>query len=209
MKAIAQRITADPNYARLLEWGRLITITGGTQLVVQLTGFVSGIIIVRLLSTQEYALYTLANTMLGTMTMLSDSGIANGVMAEGGKVWQDKAAVGVVLSTGLKLRKKLGLISLAVTLPVLAYLLLTHGASWVATVLIIAAIIPAFFAALSDSLLEIIPKLHQDIKPLQRNQAEVSLGRMVLSVYFYRADCQRNSSNLWELSVKKNIISVC
>ena len=184
MKAIAQRISTDPNYIKALEWGRLITITGGTQLTVQLTGFISGILIVRLLPTQEYALYTLANTMLGTMTILSDSGIANGVMAEGGKVWQDKEALGVILSTGLTLRRKLGIISLIVTLPILAYLLLTHGASWVATALILAAIIPAFFAALSDSLLEIIPKLHQDIKPLQRNQAEVSLGRMALSGLF-------------------------
>ncbi|HEY1006403.1 MAG TPA: polysaccharide biosynthesis protein, partial [Sphingobacteriaceae bacterium] len=47
--------------------------------------------------------------------------------------------------------------------------------------LIVAAVIPAFFAALSDSILEMPPRLHQDIRPLQRNQAEVSIGRLLLS----------------------------
>ena len=43
------------------------------------------------------------------------------------------------------------------------------------------AIIPSFLSSLSDSLLEIIPQLHQDIKPLQFNEVLVSLYRLVLS----------------------------
>ncbi len=41
------------------------------------------------------------------------------------------------------------------------------------------SLIPAFFAALSDSLLEIVPKLHQSILPLQKNQVEVSVARLL------------------------------
>ena len=181
MKVLAQRISNNPNYAKALEWGKLITITGGAQILVQLTGFVSGIIIIRLLSIQEYAFYTLANTMLGAMVMLSDSGVGSGVMAESGKVWQDKKKLGAVLVTGLHLRKRFAILSLIFTLPVLIYLLSSHGASWLTILLIIIAIIPAALAALADSLLEIAPKLHQDIKPLQRNSAEVSIIRLVLS----------------------------
>jgi O-antigen/teichoic acid export membrane protein len=48
-------------------------------------------------------------------------------------------------------------------------------------VLIVASLIPAFFAAISDSLLEIIPKLHQDILPLQRNGLWVAVGRLILT----------------------------
>jgi O-antigen/teichoic acid export membrane protein len=181
MKVLAQRISNHPSYAKALEWGKLITITGGAQLLVQITGFASGIAIIRLLPIQEYAFYTLANTMLGAMVMLSDSGVGSGVMAESGKVWQDKQKLGVVLATGLHLRKRFAIVSLLFTLPVLVYLLYSHGASWFAILLIIAAIVPAALAALSDSLLEIAPKLHQDIKPLQRNSAEVSLIRLALS----------------------------
>jgi O-antigen/teichoic acid export membrane protein len=184
MKVLVQRITGNPKYAKTLEWGKLITITGGTQIIVQTLGFVCGILSVRLLSTQEYALFTLANTMLGTMTILADSGITNGVMAESGKVWQDKERLGSVLATGLDMRRKFGLLSLAVSLPVLAYLLFMHGANWLTLILILAAIVLTFSAALSDSILEVVPRLHQDIKPLQKNQIEVGIGRLLLTGSF-------------------------
>nr|WP_315418556.1 polysaccharide biosynthesis protein [uncultured Pedobacter sp.] len=168
-------------HSSLLKWIKLISITGGAQAIVQLTGLLCGLLIIRLLPTKEYALYTLANTMLGTMSLLSDGGISTGVMALGGKVWEDKKKLGIVLSTGLNLRKKFAFFSLIIAVPILAYLLLHHGASILATVLIITALIPAFYAALSDSLLEIILKLHQDIRPLQENQIKVSVLRLTIS----------------------------
>ncbi|MDB5061869.1 MAG: polysaccharide biosynthesis protein, partial [Mucilaginibacter sp.] len=170
-----------PDRLRIISWIKLISITGGAQMLIQGIGLISGIIIIRLLPTKEYALYTLANTMLGTMTLIADSGISSGVMAQGGKVWQQKKELGIVLATGLDLRKKLGLASIFITSPVLIYLLLHHGASWIIALLITLALIPAFFAGLSDSLYEIIPKLHQDIKPLQKNQVMVSIIRLVLT----------------------------
>ena len=51
-------------------------------------------------------------------------------------------------------------------------------------VLFAASVILAFFAALSDSVLEIVSKLHQEIKPLQRNQVDVGTGRLLLNGFF-------------------------
>ena len=181
MRAFVQRLSNSSNYPKVMEWGKMISITGGAQLFVQLTSFASGILCIRLLSTQEYALFVLANTMLGTMTMLADSGITNGVMAESGKVWQDRNKLGDVIATGLNLRRQFGLVSLLATMPLLGYLLITHGASWLMMALIILAIIPAFFAAQSDALYAIVPRLHQNIKPLQKNEIEVSLARVILN----------------------------
>jgi hypothetical protein len=42
-------------------------------------------------------------------------------------------------------------------------------------------LIPSFYAALSDSLLQIVPKLHQDILSLQKNQLIVGMGRLFLT----------------------------
>jgi O-antigen/teichoic acid export membrane protein len=159
----------------------MISITGSGQIIIQALGFASGILIIRLLPVQEYAFYTLANTMLGTMTVLSDGGISAGVMAQGGKVWQNKEKLGTVLATGLDLRKKFAIVSLLTMLPVLFYLLVRNNASWITSALIVLSLIPAFFAILSDSLLEIVPKLHQAIIPLQKNQMMVALARLILS----------------------------
>jgi O-antigen/teichoic acid export membrane protein len=177
-----EKKNAAGKYDKLFDWIKLISVTGGAQVVVQLAGLVTGIAIVRLLPVKEYAFYTLANTVMGIMTILTDGGISTGVMSKGGKVWQDKNELGVVLVTGLKLRKKFAVFSLLVSIPVLFFLLLKQGISFLNVSLIALTLIPSFWAALSDSLLEIVPKLHQDIKPLQKNQVIVGLIRLVLSV---------------------------
>jgi len=181
MKALVHRFSANPRYAKAFHWGKLISITGGTQAIVQVMGLLCGILVIRLLPVKEYAWYTIANTMLGTMSLLADGGITSGVMAQGGKVWQNKEKLGAVLSTGLFLRKKFAFWSLVVSVPILIYLLLHNKATWQSAILITASLIPAFFAALSDSLLEIVPKLHQDIIPLQKNQLIVSIGRLMMT----------------------------
>jgi O-antigen/teichoic acid export membrane protein len=169
------------NKGKAQYWLKLISITGSAQIIVQAVGFLSGILVIRLLPVQEYALYTLANTMLGMMTLLSNGGISTGVLALGGKVWQDKTKLGAVLATGLDLRRKFAVCSLLVSLPILAYLLLHHGANILTTTLISISLIPAFFTSLSDNLLQIPVKLHQAITPLQKNQVAVGLGRLALT----------------------------
>lgn len=183
-----KKLKEHPKYDSVLNWTKLISITSSAQIIVQAVGFASGILIIRLLPVHEYAFYTLANTMLGAMTGLSDGGISTGVMAQGGKVWEDKQKLGKVLVTGLEMRKKFALINLIISLPILFYLLLHNGAGWLTSFLIIVSIIPAFYAALSDALLEIPLKLNQSILPLQKNQITVSFARLMLiasTIFFF------------------------
>jgi O-antigen/teichoic acid export membrane protein len=181
MEVSSQVSISDSKYSKYLQWGKLIFLTGSTQVFIQLTTLGIGIFVIRSLPVEEYAYYTIANTMLGTMTILADGGISSGVMAQGGKVWRDKVRLGQVLSTGMELRKKFAVFSLLVAVPILVYLLWSHGAKPWTIFFITLALVPSFFAALSDSLLEIVPLLHQHIKPLQSNQLIVGLFRLFLS----------------------------
>lgn len=169
--------TISPQNAKLREWFMLSGITGGTQIIIQIVGLLSGIVIIRILPTDEYALYTLANTMLGTMVVLADGGISSGVVAESGKVWQDKKKLGTALSTGLDLRKKFAVGSLFVASPFLMYLLHHHGAPWWMSLVILISIIPAFISSLTGVIFRIPLQLKQDIKPLQKNQLIENLAR--------------------------------
>jgi hypothetical protein len=180
MKSLLYKLHANPKYSRAVEWGKLISLTGSAQMLVQAIGLISGIFIIRLLPTQEYALYTLANTMLGTISLLADGGISSGTLASGGRVWQNPVELGKVVVTGMHLRRKFAIASLAISLPILFYLLITHGASWLSSVLIVLSLVPAFYAALSDNILEIPLKLNQDIAPLQKNQVAANIVRIVL-----------------------------
>lgn len=170
--------------SRCVQWTKLIAVTGFAQILIQAIGFVCGILVIRLLPTQEYALYTLANTMLGTMTLLADGGIASGVMSQGGKVWTDRKRLGEVLSTGMALRQKFAIVSLVFTIPITFWLLHKHSASWLASALLIASILPAFFSAVTGKLLEIPPKLHQDIGVLQKIRVGSNAARLCLTTIF-------------------------
>ncbi|WP_158798475.1 polysaccharide biosynthesis protein [Pedobacter sp. L105] len=180
MRAFINKLSTDPKYARAYQWGKLISVTGSAQMLVQGLGLISGIIIIRLVSTPEYALYTLANTMLGTITALADGGITNGVLSSGAKVWRDKDELGSVVATGIALRQKFAVGSLAISLPILFYLLIKHQAGWLTALTIAVALIPAFYAQLTDSLLEVPVKLNQDIVALQKNQIWANILRFVM-----------------------------
>ncbi|CAN5429587.1 hypothetical protein BH11BAC3_BH11BAC3_05960 [soil metagenome] len=185
MRGLVQNISSTSKIEKTVTWLKLISITGGGQIIVQVVALLSGILVIRLLPTQEYGLYTLANTMLGTMVILADGGISSGVMSEGGKVWKSKEQLGVVLATGLDLRRKFAIGSLLVAIPVLLYLLRHHGASWMVAILLLLCLIPAFFTALSGTILQIAPKLNQDILPLQKNGVISNVIRFILILFLF------------------------
>src|SRR5262245_44789036 len=104
-----------------------VVLTGGVQAAIQACGFLGGLVAIWLLPVQEYAYYTIANAVLGTMTVLADSGVAQSVLAQGGKVWQDSQALGGVVAGGMALRRRFAAFALLVSLPILYYLLHQHG----------------------------------------------------------------------------------
>jgi O-antigen/teichoic acid export membrane protein len=179
MKVVTNYLTKNV-IEKFLQWFKLVAVTISTQALIQVLGLLSGILIIRLLPTTEYAFYTLANTMLGTMTVLADGGISSGVMAEGGKVWTDSKKLGIVIATGFKLRRTFAVFSLLISMPILFYLLRSHGANLITSFLIVFSLIPSFYAALSDNLLEISLKLHQGINKLQRNQLFTGIWRFIM-----------------------------
>jgi O-antigen/teichoic acid export membrane protein len=165
-----------PFLARILHLAKASAIVGATQVVVQAIGLISGFLIIRLLPTQEYALYTLGATVLATAVVLADGGVANGVMAEGGKVLGSKRALANVVATGIDLRKKFAPWSALICAPTLIWILRHHGASWTGCVFITAAVIPAFLASVMGGIFEVPLKLGQDLARLQ----QVQLGAAVL-----------------------------
>jgi hypothetical protein len=181
MNAFVYRIRNNPKYIKAFQWARLVSISGITQVSVQAINLFCGILIIRLLSANEYALYTIANMMLSTMIVLAECDLSMAVMAQGGKHWTNSEKLGVVLATGFSVRRKLGIISVLVVTPILLYLLLHHDASWPIALLITISLIPAFFASLTDTILEVPPKLQQDLIPLQKNQLQASVARLVLT----------------------------
>src|SRR3954466_10714670 len=109
---------STPLIRRALHRARVVGSFAMVQGVVQFIGFLSGILLVRALSQHEYAWFTIANTMQGTINLLADIGISVGLISIGGRVWQDRRRFGELVNTALSLRKKLGAAAIMVVAPV-------------------------------------------------------------------------------------------
>jgi hypothetical protein len=134
----------DPSSAavrRALQRARIVGNFAIIQGIVQAIGFVSGILIVRTLQQREYAYFTIANSMQGTINLLADIGISVGLISIGGRVWQDRHRFGELINTALNLRKQLGALVVLAVVPVMYFMLVKNGASISYTFVLIALVL--------------------------------------------------------------------
>ncbi|MEY2549456.1 MAG: hypothetical protein QOD64_2038 [Verrucomicrobiota bacterium] len=158
---------STPVIRRALHRARVVSNFAFVQGVVQVIGFFSGILLIRHLDQREYAYFTIANTMQGTLNVLADIGISIGLVSIGGRVWQDRHRFGQLVNTALGLRRKLGLVSVVVVVPILYYLLVKNGAATTYTALLVVAVLIGLVVQLSIGVLSVVPRLRSDVSRIQ------------------------------------------
>jgi O-antigen/teichoic acid export membrane protein len=157
----------------LRKWMPILAKFTLVQAFVQALGFAAGLLIVRSLPKQEYAFYTIGNTMVGAVLALADSGISSALSAIGGRVWQDSRRLGSLLNTALQLRRQLAIITLLVVVPVLVWLLGQNGASHLTTFGLVIAVLAGSGLELVTRIYCVALRLKSEIRQIQ-NQALVS-----------------------------------
>lgn len=140
----------------------------GVQTIVQALSFLVGLIVVRHLSKQEYAHFTVANSLQGTMNILADTGVATALSAIGGRVWHDRARFSRLLATALEARRPLTLAVVVVTAPLLCFLLSSVGATRLDAVVITVLVTVGVVIQTRCSILSCVPRFHAQIRFLQR-----------------------------------------
>jgi hypothetical protein len=169
-----------PPGGRILVLARQVGRFASVQMLVQLIGFATGILLVRQMEQREYALFTVTNTMQGTMNVLADIGISIGMISIGGRVWQDSGRFGQLVRTGLRLRRVLGAVAIVAITPLLYYMLTKNGAAPFYAVILIFAVLLALSAQLSIGVLEVVPRLRSDIRLIQKIDLTGAISRLVV-----------------------------
>src|SRR5207245_3000976 len=95
-------VAQSPYLRRLIRSGRVVGSFVTVQVIVQLVGFLSGILLIRTLEQREYAFFTIANTMPGTLYLLADVGIRLGLVSIGGRVWPNRPRFIHLIRTSLQ-----------------------------------------------------------------------------------------------------------
>src|SRR5947208_11624449 len=134
-------VAQSPYLRRLIRGGRIVGSFVTVQVIVQLIGFLSGILLIRMLEQGEYAFFTIANTMQGTLNLLADVGISVGLVSIGGRVWQDRRRFSELISTALYVRHRLALVGVIAVSPALYFMLARNGASLTYTLLLIVIVL--------------------------------------------------------------------
>jgi O-antigen/teichoic acid export membrane protein len=150
------------------------------QLVVQMMGITSGILLVRTLSQAEYAYFTIAAAMLSTMNILADSGISIGVSAIGGRVWQDSERFGQLVNTGRHLRRHFAPFVIILVTPLFVWLLVSKGASAAYAGLIALVVLLALSCELPNVVLMMVPRLRSQVSRLQQVDLLGAVARLAL-----------------------------
>jgi O-antigen/teichoic acid export membrane protein len=177
-----------PIIRRAFQRAKIVGNFAIVQAVVQIIGFLSGILLVRTLEQREYAYFTIANTMQGTINLLADIGISVGLVSIGGRVWQDRHRFGQLISTALSVRKKLGAVAIIIVTPVLYFLLVKNGASFFYTAVLIVVVLAGLLIQLSLGVLAVVPRLRSDIARIQSIDLTGAIARLLVLVtlmYFF------------------------
>jgi O-antigen/teichoic acid export membrane protein len=159
--------SSAPMVRRALSRARVVGSFAFGQAGVQLISFLSGILLVRYLDQREYAYFTIANTMQGTINVLADVGISVGLVSIGGHVWQDRSRFGQLITTALRMRRRLGLLAAVVVTPLLYFMLVKNGASTLYALTLIAVVLGGLAVQLSVGVLSVVPRLHSRLGRIQ------------------------------------------
>jgi len=169
-----------PLLRQALHRARIVGSFAFAQATVQLIGFLSGILLVRHLDQRDYAFFTIANTMQGTINVLADIGISIGLVSIGGRVWQDRRRFGELVSTALRLRRRLASVAVLIVTPLLYFMLIKNGASLPYALALIGLVLAAVFVQLSVGVLSVVPRLHSNIGRIQTIDLTGSITRLVV-----------------------------
>src|SRR5438874_2617948 len=161
-------VLPSPYLRRLIQSGRVVGSFVTVQVIVQMIAFLSGILLIRMLEQREYAFFTIANTMQGTLNLLADIGISVGLVSIGGRVWQDRLRFSKLVSTALYLRRRLALLAMIAVTPALYFMLAKNGASSNYTALLIIFVLIGLAIQLDVGVLGVIPRLRSDVRVIQR-----------------------------------------
>ena len=155
-----------------------------SQIGIQAINMVTGFLIIRAMTKDDYANYTIINTLGPVMLMLSDNGIGTGMSAIGRRIWQDNEKTGRLVSTAMKLRRKFALVSFILIAPLLAWMLFRNHAPVLTIVLLTVVTVTGVSFQLTGAVMNTILGLRQQLKIMARVGMTSAFFRLCLVAVF-------------------------
>ena len=167
-------------HRKWLGWFRVLARFASAQLVIQLLGFLSGILIVQHLSKPDYAWFTIANALVGTMAMLADSGVSGALSAVGGSVWRETEKFSSLIITALGFRRRLAVVSAILLTPPFVWMLVKNQAPAAIIAIVVPVALLGFFLQITSNVMGVGIWFRQELRKMQLLGLAPALLRVAL-----------------------------
>ena len=137
-------------------------------------GIAAGLLIVRGLPLEQFAIYTIALAVQTTMVILGDSGVTQSLLARGGAVATDRRRFTEVVNAATALRRRLEVGTLLVGLPILVALLRSYSVGWTHAVVACAGVALALRGTIMQTLYGTV--LYLQLRPIDAQKAALTAG---------------------------------
>ena len=163
---------------------RLSRVAGFTsaQVVLQLIGFSSGIVLVRHMASAQYGVYTLSISMLGVANVLLDLGLGTAVLASGGPLYREPNRIGSVVADAWRLHARLVVIGAIVLVPAFAVMFAWQGLPIAQVATLSLMTIGCSTLTVRNVIAQSIVRLRNDLAVQQRLEIGVHAGKLLAVV---------------------------
>lgn len=166
----------------LQKWSlRLLSVTC-TQVFTQVLNGVVAFVLIRTLTKQDYAWFTIATGMAAVLNALNDGGVATAVTSIGGGIWQDRSRLSSLMSAALATLNRMVFLAAVVVVPLLTWLLWEKGASWLTISMVCVLVAGPQWIATRTITLSTANRLHSRIRELQVVEMTGAVTRSLLTL---------------------------
>lgn len=157
-----------------------ISVFLATGAVAQGAAAVTGLLLVRWIPAADYALYTIAVTMIGTISTLTRSGPQIGLSGALSGVWPDPERSSAALAAAMQVRLLVSAIVMPMVLAATAWLLFKAKTDWLQMAAIISMLGVIWLADLKGGLLDQVLYFAQHANRVQRLDSGINIARLML-----------------------------
>lgn len=163
---------------------RLITFLAG-NIVAQGLAAVTGLLLVRWLTVEQYAIYTIAISIMGAISVLAKGGANIGFVALLGRVWPDYARAGELVPALVHVRRLLMIFIMPLVLGLAAVILWRSGAGWTQSGAILILLGAFWVVDLNSRIIDQILFFAHQTSRVQMLDSGLAVGRLaVVSALF-------------------------
>jgi O-antigen/teichoic acid export membrane protein len=186
---------------RALRWGRLLGVFFAGQSMVQGIGLITGFLLIRWLSVDSYAQFSVAFGFQTTIGALADLGFCGSVVALAGVRGKDPDVLGNYIAAALHYRRLILLILFPITLVALPVLMTKQGWGVKLQAALVISVLSSIFAQGYLSLYNAPLLVHQRLKQSYKNQVVANIGRLSLNTILYMVSALSAATASWASSL--------